>query len=67
MEEGIADAEGWVEQEIPEARLLPYAVGPIKRRFSHTAQERYLSNGCIHCGALQGRASGEYIRRADWA
>jgi Competence protein CoiA-like family len=55
LEEGIADAEGWVEQEIPEARLLPYAVGRIKRRFSHTAQERYLSNGCIHCGALQGR------------
>jgi hypothetical protein len=55
LEEGFADAERWIEQEIPAARLLPYAVGPVKRRFSHTVQERYLSNGCIHCGALQGR------------
>jgi hypothetical protein len=55
LEEGVADAERWIEQEFPAARLLPYAVGPVKRRFSHTVQDRYLSNGCIHCGALQGR------------
>lgn len=55
LEEGAADAEGWIAREIPAARLQPFAVGPIKRRFSHTVQDSYLSNGCIHCGALQGR------------
>jgi hypothetical protein len=55
LETGFADAELWVERELSEARLQPYAVGPIKRRYSHTVSERYLSNGCIHCGVLQGR------------
>jgi Competence protein CoiA-like family len=55
LEEGLGHEESWIAQEIPPARLQPYGVGPITRRFSHTMQERYLSNGCIHCGALQGR------------
>lgn len=55
LEMGLTDAERWIEQQLSAARLQPYGVGPIRRRFSHTVQERYLSNGCVHCGALQGR------------
>jgi hypothetical protein len=28
--------------------------GAIKQRFSRTASARYLSNGCLHCDAIQG-------------
>jgi len=55
LETGFVDAERWIEQELSEARLQAFAVGPIMRRYSHTVGERYLSNGCIHCGVLQGR------------
>ena len=34
--------------------ITSYQYGPIKKRFSKTRGEAYLSNGCIHCDALQG-------------
>jgi hypothetical protein len=55
LEAGYVEAESWIARELPADRLQPYAVGPIRRRYSHTVSERYLSNGCVHCGVLQGR------------
>jgi len=30
-------------------------IAPIKRRYSNTVKDNYISNGCRHCGALYGR------------
>lgn len=35
--------------------LHAWKVGPIKRRYSKTVGGSYISNGCVNCGALQGR------------
>lgn len=34
---------------------ITLGIGKIKYRFSKTLRERYLSNGCAHCGALIGQ------------
>ena len=39
----------------PSALLAQHGIGPIKPRFSRTEGHKYLSNGCVHCDALQGR------------
>ncbi|WP_075882063.1 competence protein CoiA [Vreelandella massiliensis] len=38
-----------------------HQIGPLKHRFSRTEGRSYFSNGCFHCGALQGRF---FIREA---
>lgn len=45
----------WVAGYFPQEKLKSVGVGAVKVRYSRTAGERYLSNGCVHCGALQGR------------
>lgn len=40
---------------LPAALLAPHGIGPIKPRYSRMEGQPYLSNGCIHCDALQGR------------
>lgn len=40
---------------LPAETLALHGIGPIKPRHSRTVGESYLSNGCIHCDALQGR------------
>ena len=40
---------------IPPALLRQHGIGPVKMRWSKTEGGEYLSNGCIHCDALQGR------------
>jgi hypothetical protein len=34
--------------------MAKHQIGPIAPRFSKTARQTYLANGCYHCGALQG-------------
>lgn len=40
---------------IPPALLRQQGIGPVKMRWSKTEGGEYLSNGCVHCDALQGR------------
>jgi hypothetical protein len=45
----------WLEQYVGKDKLASAGIGPVKRRWSHTQQRRYLSNGCRHCDSLQGQ------------
>lgn len=49
--DGAADAM----KILPPALLKQYGIGAVKPRWSKTQQQTYLSNGCVHCDALQGR------------
>ncbi|MGJ7521724.1 hypothetical protein ACSFA0_14650 [Variovorax sp. LT1P1] len=40
---------------LPADLLAQHDIGQIKSRYSGTRGERYLSNGCVHCDALQGQ------------
>lgn len=39
----------------PHELLRQHGIGAIKNRYSRTAGCSYLSNGCFHCDAIQGR------------
>lgn len=39
---------------LSEAQLRELGTGPIKRRRSRARPVPYLSNGCVHCNAIQG-------------
>lgn len=36
------------------ANLKTHGIGAVRKRFSKTRGSAYLSNGCVHCDALQG-------------
>lgn len=40
---------------LPAALLKSHRIGAIKPRYSATVGGEYISNGCLHCDALQGR------------
>lgn len=48
---------------LPKAALAEHGIGEIKPRYSKTAGESYLSNGCVHCNLLQGRV---YDHETAW-
>lgn len=54
IEAAGSQGETWLAKYLPNELLASVGIGPIKRRYSRTAGSRYLSNGCIHCDALQG-------------
>jgi len=41
-------------QALEQTDLRKYGIGDIRRRYSRTRGMAYLSNGCVHCDALQG-------------
>jgi len=51
----IDHGENIVASMLPAALLKRHGIGPLRRRYSKTERGSYLSNGCVHCNALQGR------------
>jgi hypothetical protein len=51
----IDGCDDFLETVFASELLRQHGIGAIKRRFSKTMKGRYLSNGCVHCDALQGR------------
>ena len=48
---------GWsiLNELLPSEKLQQHKIGSIKLRYGKTAGDKYLSNGCFHCDALQGQ------------
>jgi hypothetical protein len=53
--DALGAAGDLVEDLLPADVRRAQGLGVIKRRYSRTAGEAYLSNGCVRCDALQGR------------
>lgn len=51
----LEDGAGAINALLPPALLKQHGVGALKLRHSKTEGRAYLSNGCVHCDALQGR------------
>jgi hypothetical protein len=54
IETAAPQGETWLAKYLPNELLASVGIGAIKRRYSRTVRSSYLSNGCVHCGALQG-------------
>jgi hypothetical protein len=54
IEAAAPQGETWLAKYLPNDLLASVGIGAIKRRYSGTVGSKYLSNGCIHCDALQG-------------
>lgn len=55
LEQAVREPQVWIDRYFPLHQLARFGVAPIKQRFSRTMGDAYLSNGCLECGALQGR------------
>lgn len=51
----IDDGERLIANLLFAALLKRHGIGALRRRYSKTEGGSYLSNGCVHCDALQGR------------
>jgi competence protein CoiA len=51
----LVDGARVIATMLPPPLLKQNGIGAIKPRYSKTEGRSYLSNGCIHCDALQGR------------
>jgi hypothetical protein len=51
----LEDGAEVVARMLPAALLRKHGIGELRPRRSKTEGGAYLSNGCVHCGALQGR------------
>jgi len=40
---------------LPPREIVKHGIGAVKPRFSKTLGGHYISNGCVHCDALQGK------------
>jgi hypothetical protein len=54
IESAAPHGESWLAKYVPNDLLASVGIGPVKLRHSRTAGYTYLSNGCVHCDALQG-------------
>lgn len=48
------EGEACLKAALSVTDLRSHGIGSIRRRFSRTRGTSYLSNGCVHCDALQG-------------
>lgn len=55
MGERLPDGAAEVMSILPAELLRRHGIGAVKPRRSKTEGGTYLSNGCVHCDALQGR------------
>lgn len=46
-------ADTWLTDCLPDDVLAKVGIGPVRRRLDRVTGESYVSNGCLHCGALQ--------------
>ena len=53
--DGLEDGVPVVMGLLPAPLMKRHGIGVIKPRYSKTEGRAYLSNGCVHCDALQGR------------
>ena len=53
--DNLEDGAGVVARMLPAALLKSHGIGALRPRHSRTEGGSYLSNGCVHCDALQGR------------
>jgi hypothetical protein len=51
----IEGCEDFLDAVLSVERRQRHGIREIKRRYSKTEKQTYLSNGCFHCDALQGR------------
>lgn len=54
IETAAPQSETWLAKYLPKELLASVGIGAIKKRYSRTVGSSYLSNGCVHCDALQG-------------
>lgn len=55
MDESLPDGAKAVMSMLPPSLLKRHGIGAVKPRYSKREGKTYLSNGCVHCDALQGR------------
>jgi len=55
LSDELPNGDAVVMSMLPASLLKSHDIGVIKPRYSKTAGGGYLSNGCVHCDALQGR------------
>lgn len=58
-----SQAAEFIAEKFESNLLIKHGIGPIKPRYSKTIGGHYVSNGCIHCDALQGNF---FLHEADW-
>jgi competence protein CoiA len=55
LTQALPDGEAVVMSLLPARLLNSHGIGAVKPRYSKAAKGKYLSNGCVHCDALQGQ------------
>jgi len=53
--DSLKNGSSVISKMLPQSLLKTYGIGALKPRYSKTEGRSYLSNGCVHCDALQGR------------
>lgn len=55
FEDAMSDGARIIMDMLPSSLLRQHGIGALKPRYSKAMGGSYLSNGCVHCDALQGK------------
>lgn len=55
LSQALPDGNAVVMSLLPASLLRRHGIGVVKSRYSKTVKGEYMSNGCVHCDALQGQ------------